>query len=172
MIQMRLRNAESERRSRAVASKELISKEVEDEEGLGIDSDALAWDSRGRFARYLTAPQWFCGVVNGCTELATPLLRPLLVKAAAERPTDLPRWLAEQALAMSMMLNSSPENMIQVPKSPQPCDINQLYSISHRAFHKQVTGDLFRFAALSCSPVNAGWWNRRLGRVVVTSPSC
>ena len=30
----------------------------------------------------------------------TPLLRPLLLKAAAERPTDLPRWLAEQALAL------------------------------------------------------------------------
>ena len=30
----------------------------------------------------------------------TPLLRPLLLKAVAERPTDLPRWLAEQALAL------------------------------------------------------------------------
>ena len=77
VIQMRLRNAESERRSRAVASKEIISEEV-DEEGLGIDSDALAWDSRGRFAKnFLNAPQWFCGVVNGCADLATPLLRPI-----------------------------------------------------------------------------------------------
>ena len=25
----------------------------------------------------MNAPQWFCGVVNGCTELATPLLRPI-----------------------------------------------------------------------------------------------
>ena len=30
----------------------------------------------------------------------TPMLRPLLLKAIAERPTDLPRWLAEQALAL------------------------------------------------------------------------
>ena len=30
----------------------------------------------------------------------TPLLRPLLLKAAAERPADLPRWLVEQALAL------------------------------------------------------------------------
>ena len=74
--------------------------------------------------------------------------------------------------AMSMMLNSSPENMILVPRSPQPCDVNQLYSISHRAFHKSPPSGTFGGEALSCSPVNAGWWNRRLGRVVVTSPSC
>ena len=42
---------------------------------------------------------------------------------------------------MSMILSSSPENMIQVPKPPQPFDLNQICSISHRAFHKQVTGD-------------------------------
>ena len=30
----------------------------------------------------------------------TPLLRPLLLKAVAERPADLPRWLAAQALAL------------------------------------------------------------------------
>ena len=41
--------------------------------------------------------------------------------------------------AMSMMLNRSPENMILVPKSPQQRDLNKLYGISHRAFHKSRT---------------------------------
>ena len=71
-----------------------------------------------------------------------------------------------------MMLNRPPENLTQVTRPQQPCDVSKIYTISHRAFPKQVTGDLFRFAALTCSPVKAGWWNRRLGRVVVTSPSC
>ena len=51
--------------------------------------------------------------------------------------------------AMSMMLNSSPENTIQIPKSPEPCDLNQLYSISHRAFHKSRTGAAFGGEALA-----------------------
>ena len=76
VIQMRLANAGV---GEAVPSgREGDHLEEVDEEGLGIDSDALAWDSRGRFANFLNAPQWFCGgVVNGCTELATPLLRPI-----------------------------------------------------------------------------------------------
>ena len=41
----------------------------------------------------------------------TPLLRPLLVKAAAERPTNLPRWLAEQALELFRTAAQSPSEV-------------------------------------------------------------
>ena len=79
---------------------------------------------------------------------------------------------AQPSKAMSVVLNSSPENMIQVTKLPAPFDINQLYSIFHRAFPKSGRRARFGGEALSCSPANAGCWNRRLGKVVVTSPSC
>ena len=43
----------------------------------------------------------------------TPLLRPLLLKAAAERPADLPRWLAEQALEL---FRAAAQNPAEVSK--------------------------------------------------------
>lgn len=77
VIQMRLRNAEQARRSRATAKdRGVLSNELEDEEGLGIDSDALAWDAR-RFARYLNAPRWWLSFLDVAVELSTPLLRPI-----------------------------------------------------------------------------------------------
>ena len=79
---------------------------------------------------------------NGCTQEGARNWKHAKGKASRQITVGpvIEHTVVSTTKAMSMMLNSSPENMIPVSKPPQPCNFNQLYSISHRAFHKSCRG--------------------------------
>ena len=135
---MRLRNTEHERQSRA-AAKDSLPNEHMDEEGLGIDSDALAWDAR----RYLKAPQWCSRFLDVATELVMPLLRPIAtidtIVVAPVRRT----WIDGRAKFFRMRCKVAHKHGV-VPASTAECDL-KIFSQAYRLFcpKKRLKADAF-----------------------------
>lgn len=143
VIQMRLRNAEQARWSRATAKdRGVLSNELEDEEGLGIDSDALAWDAR-RFARYLNAPRWWLSFLDVAVELSTPLLRPIATIDAIVVAPIRRQFVDGRSKFFRMRCNVAQRHGV-APTSTTECDL-RMFTQAYRVFcpKKRLKADAF-----------------------------